>query len=171
MKVIILFILFFTYLSAQNQVISVTKDYGTKILYDSKNSPQIYNPLGNKGDGVDTSAALATKELAGAYALYFKGDTTSVCSDGANISDSCLTIYFQQFAFGVGWCKPYDYTVYGSKIDTVARSFINDTTSTEGFWMSMSNVSSDESPCDSVRWIFGIGVGDSLDFIFGVKRQ
>ena len=129
--------------------------------------------IGRTNDGVDTTRAFYSQNLEGIITIFFDTDTTGASVASGNQSDSCITIWFQQYyrAAGGGWAKHYNSTeTYGAKIDTVSRAKAK-TSSGDRQWMDFSSKSDDLSPADSMRFIIGIGVGDSLKLDIGVKRQ
>jgi len=121
--------------------------------------------IGAKADGVDTTKAFYLGAVEGVVTAYFVTDTTSATSagTGANESDSCMTINIQlKHAQPEAVWSEYAWkgTSTYTKLDTVARSIVN-TSTTSGFYLPLGN-ENEYAPNDSVRFILQIGVGDSL---------
>lgn len=132
---------------------------------------RIYNGvLGDNGDA-DTTSAWAIRKWEGVMTVVFETDTGTV--DVSGTSDSCLTVYLQLYRL---YKDPNDGTIDGDwmtyynssdeqkvKIDTVARSIVND--SSKVFYMNIPVAQSSTGEwawADSARLILAIGVGDSL---------
>ena len=119
--------------------------------------------IGAKADGVDTTKAFYLGAVEGVVTAYFVTDTTGIVEVGSNQSDSCMTINIQlKHAQSEAVWSEYAWkgTSTYTKLDTVARSIVN-TSTTTGFYLPLGN-ENEYAPNDSVRFILQIGVGDSL---------
>lgn len=141
---------------------------------------RIYNGvLGDNGDQ-DTTSAFAVKEWEGVITVVIETDTTGADNSGA--SDSCLTVYLQLYRKYVDpsngvvdgdWMGYYSAAdTFQTKIDTIARSYINK--AGKAFYMNPAivlNTNGEWGWADSARFILKIGTGDSLTTTVDVGGQ
>lgn len=130
--------------------------------------------LGDNGDGVDTTDAFSPLWWDGVITVVVSIDTGDV--DVSGTPDSCLTLWMQikrKYTYpgnqvvDQDWMGYYDGAdITKVKIDTVARSVVN--TDATVFYMNPAVILSSTGEwawADSVRFILGIGVGDSLESV------
>jgi hypothetical protein len=166
MKTLLFLILMSVAIWAQTAVKTVPQSHDWIRIYDGL--------LGDNGDGVDTTDAFSPKQWEGVLTLACEIDTGDV--DVSGTPDSCLSVYFQikrryvypgNQAVDQDWMGYYDGTdVTKVKIDTVARSVIN--TDACLFYMNPAaemSTTGEWAWADSIRFILGIGVGDSLESV------
>lgn len=132
----------------------------------------IYDGTVGKYGDQDTSLAIAAKGWEGVLTIVVDWDTLAAGDD----SDSCLTVYCElkhsgigsggsglswnesinALDTGLGWGGYYDGTAIDTKIDTIARSY-------EGVYTLFLDLGAHNEFiwADSVRFIFGLGTGDS----------
>jgi len=124
-----------------------------------------YAVLGSYGDGVDTSNAFSISGWEGAVNLFMVGDTTDADSAKlyANTSDSCLAVRLQIKDNDIGWGGLYSETTNNyTLLDTVDRAKANSAGDVI-FYFPLA-LEDSWAPGDSARFIFYIGVGDTLPF-------
>jgi hypothetical protein len=163
MKKIVLLILISTIFAfGQGTVKTMPQPHDWLRIYDG-----VLGDYGNQ----DTTSAFAIKGWDGVVTLVIETDTTGADNSGA--SDSCLTVYLQLYRLytypstGVSegdWMGHYSAAdTFQTKIDTIARSYINK--AGKAFYMNPAvklNTNGEWSWADSARFILSIGTGDSL---------
>ena len=150
---------------AQTTVRTVPQWHEGNMIFGTVNQytdNQTYGVLGDNGDGADTSSAFSPKQWSGASVLFMLSDTTGADVSGA--SDSCLTVILQlkENLTGVWGMLYSETTATYTKLDTVARAIVN-VGATNMYYMTLADETS-WATADSARFIFQIGVGDSLNF-------
>lgn len=159
-NILLTLLLFWGFLFAQTR--TIPQDHHWVRIYDGV--------LGKNGDA-DTSSAFSARQWRGTLTLVCESDTGTV--DVSGTSDSCLTIWMQlkrKYVYPGNQVVDQDWmTYYNSsdaqkvRIDTVARSLVNGAGSVYYINIPVEQSSTGEwAWADSVRFIFGIGVGDSL---------
>jgi hypothetical protein len=152
-------------------VVTSPQDHNWQRIYDGT--------LGDNGNQ-DTTSAFALKGWEGVITLAIQTDTTGADNSGA--SDSCLTVYVQLYRLykdpndgstdgdWMGYYSAAD--TFQTKIDTIARSYINK--AGKVFYMNpavLLNSNGEWGWADSARFILKIGTGDSLDCDVDVGGQ
>jgi hypothetical protein len=170
-KLILLLILISAIMAfAQPAVKTVPNTHSFEKLYRESVG---YLLLGDGADGVDTSLAVSARDFEGDMTLSWVSDTTGASVKAANKSDSSLTIGIQfknknyDGMTNDGWGPYYNDSdtykgiVEYSKLDTLDRAYVNVAQSVFRY-VSLGRTFDDWALADSIRFIFFIGVGDSL---------
>ena len=168
MKYLIALLLLFSIVYGQGTVKTVKSFKDGGFIYGTATD---YEVLGKYGDA-DTSDAFSLKGWDGATVLWMIADTSDADSAVVvtNTSDSCLAIRLQLYDADIGWGGLYSETTNNyTTLDTVSRVKLN-VAGTVVNYLPLAEETA-WAVADSARFIFFIGVGDTLPFKARIKGQ
>ncbi len=114
----------------------------------------------------DTSIAISMQRLEGICTIAIDWDSAGVVDTNTN-SDSCLTLGYQIYVEGIGWCQYYNQSTSYNIIDTVARSLNQGT----NVWMNVPVEDDEWGIGDSVRFFIVLGINDSANVKLLLRAQ